>query len=198
MRKRFTPSFLRKTGRILMIVFAFILTAALVAGAMLEANAGQVNNYLGTTTTKITGGGDYDSFEPDYDSASELVQAHIDMGTRLAEEGTVLLKNNDNSALPLEGDEKITLLGLAGTEDGAIYSMITGSLVESSQNVSLYDALTTVGFDINDTVYNVYNSHGTAASELVATTELDISDVESEAGSAAFIQVSLNTATRRL
>lgn len=154
---------MRKAGRIVSVAFALVIAAGCAAGSMLEANADQVNNFLHTQTTTTTGGGDYDSFTPDEEylnsngsaNTDALVQAHIDMGTRLAEEGSVLLKNS-SSALPLAGTEKVTLMGYRSTPNNAIYGMDIGSPEEASQNVSFHDALEAAGFDVNETVCDAY------------------------------------------
>ncbi len=149
---------IRKTGRILMIAFALVFAASYAAGSMLEDNADQVNNFLGTKNTTLKNVGDYDSYTADYKNTSELVEAHEKIGTRLGEEGSVLLKNSD-SALPLStSDEKVTLLGFRSTADYAIYGMDIGSMVEPSQNVTFEDALTETGFDVNETVCDAYNT----------------------------------------
>ncbi len=163
--KHKTINHLRKTGRILTCVFTLVFGIGYVAGIMLEENADQVNNFLGTRTSTTTGGGTYDSFTPDSKylnadgsaNTDALVQAHIDMGTRLAEEGTVLLKN-ENNALPLStsSNNKVTLMGYRSTASYALYGMTIGSPVASSQNVSFRDALTTIGFDVNDVVADAY------------------------------------------
>lgn len=156
---------MRKTGRILMMSFSLILAAGFAAGSMLEANADQVNNFLGTRTYKTTGGGTYDTFVPDEQylnsdgsaNTEALVAAHREMGIRLAEEGSVLLKNKSN-ALPLATSDKITLMGFRSTANYAIYGMDIGSPVTASQNVSFQSALTEVGFDVNATVCDAYNT----------------------------------------
>ncbi len=182
-KKLFTPSFVRKSGRILMIVFSAILTASVAAGAMLEANSDQVNNYLGTKTTETTGGGSYDTYTPDEEylnadgsaNTAALVEAHKQLGIQMAEEGTVLLKNK-NSALPLSSSEmNVTLLGYASTAAGANYGMSVGSPEAESQNVSFYEALTDAGFSVNSTIYKAYTSVG-------GSSEPSLTSVASAAG----------------
>ncbi len=156
---------MRKTGRILMMSFSLILAAGFAAGGMLEANADQVNNFLNTKTYKTTGGGEYNSFTPDEEylnsdgsaNTDALVSAHKQMGIRLAEEGSVLLKNRNN-ALPLSTSDKITLMGFRSTSAHAIYGMDIGSPVTAAQNVSFQTALTDTGFGVNATVCDAYNA----------------------------------------
>ncbi len=163
--KHKTVNRMRKTGRVLTCVFTLIFGIGYVAGIMLEENADQVNNFLGTRTETTTGGGEYNSFTPDSKyrnedgsaNTSALVQEHIDMGTRLAEEGSVLLKN-ENNALPLSSSNKITLMGYRSTAAYSLYGMTIGSPVASAQNVSFRSALETIGFDVNDTVADAYET----------------------------------------
>ena len=53
------------------------------------------------------------TYSSEYGSTTELVQAIADVGERMNEEGSVLLKNN--GALPLSSDEtqKVSLLGFS-------------------------------------------------------------------------------------
>lgn len=157
---------LRKTGRVLMILCAFLLAAGMAAGSMLEANADQVNNFLGTRTSATAGVGDFEAFKADEEylnsdgsaNTDALVAAHREMGIRLAEEGSVLLKNENNSALPLNGDENVTLMGFRSTAAYSVSGMDIGSPEASAQNVSFRDALGEVGFSVNDVVADAYET----------------------------------------
>ncbi len=152
--------------RVLMVVFALIFLLGFVVGSLLEANKAQVNRYLGTTTEKVSVPEDSESFEtytPDYDSTSDLIDAHIAFGTKLSQEGTVLLKN-DAAALPLVTDDTnasdvhITLYGVSSAPSGAYYGMKMGGIVDPSQSVSLYDALKDRGFDVNKDMNDYYEA----------------------------------------
>ncbi len=174
---------MRKTGRVMIMAFAIVLTACFAAGAMLESNADQVNNYLHTRTTVTSGGGDYDTFLPDEKYLNDdgtantdaIVAAHREMGIKLAEEGSVLLKNKNSDgkdALPLSAaDTKVTLMGFRSTKDYANYGMDIGSPEEASQNVSFRDALIEAGFQVNGVVCDAYDavSAGSAYAASVGT-----------------------------
>ena len=56
------------------------------------------------------------TYKSDYSSTTELLDSIEDLGERMSEEGTVLLKN-ENNALPLSKDEtqKLSLLGFPAT-----------------------------------------------------------------------------------
>ena len=94
------------------------LTALLFgATAVVNTNADFINTHLGTSNYIVvdnSNGEDIDStyFKSDYEKLSDLVDAKLEMAELIAEEGTVLLKN-DNAALPLDiSSEKVTLWGM--------------------------------------------------------------------------------------
>ena len=76
-----------------------------------------IDKFLGTKSTKLvtedSDGTDLYTFKSNYTSTTELLHGIQDVGERMSEEGSVLLKNN--GALPLTQDEtqKITLLGFS-------------------------------------------------------------------------------------
>ena len=107
------------------------LTALLFgASAIVNANAAFINTHLGTTNYKVvdtSDGADIDStyFKSDYESLPDLVEAKLELAEQIAEEGTVLLKN-DNAALPLDiSSEKVTLWGM--NSSNATYGGMIGS-----------------------------------------------------------------------
>lgn len=139
------------------------LCAALVfvgstAGTALETNRNMVDGFLGTKSyvvqTDTSDGELYTTFTADYANTDELVAAHQAAGETLAEEGSVLLKNN--GALPLaETARKVTLLGLRA-DAKTIYGATVGVSVPDAQNVSLTTALTERGFSVNTTANEAY------------------------------------------
>ncbi|MCD8294361.1 MAG: glycoside hydrolase family 3 C-terminal domain-containing protein, partial [Clostridia bacterium] len=158
--------------RMLAIIFVIVFVLGYVVGALLEANAAQVNRVLKTTTSRVEADEElYATYTPDdayvtYDEdgniiagdTEALVQAHKDLGEKLSEEGSVLLKND--SALPLTASSaKVTLFGRASAPSGSYYGMNIGGTVESSQNVSLYDALVTRGVDVNSAMTDYYEAN---------------------------------------
>ena len=84
-------------------------------------------------------GGNY--FLSDYDTVTDVVKAGQELGRELVEEGVVLLKNEDN-ALPLKTEKKISLFGKN------LYSKMGG----------LPTALRNAGFEVNGTLENFYNN----------------------------------------
>ncbi len=170
-------SFMKKhigIWRILVIVFALIMMLGLVIGQLLEDNASQVNAKLRTRTTSYEADEDLftlytpdDEYNTGTDNTKNLIADHVNVGTELSQEGTVLLKND--GALPLvtsdtkAEDLKITLFGVGSSFSGAQYGMAMGGKVESSQSVSLHDALQDRGADVNDDMETYYDGNASDA-----------------------------------
>jgi beta-glucosidase len=141
------------------------LTALLFgASAIVNANAAFINTHLGTTNYKVvdtSDGADIDStyFKSDYESLSDLVEAKLELAEQIAEEGTVLLKN-DNAALPLDiSSEKVTLWGM--NSSNATYGGMIGSTpttAEGQKKLTIEQAFAEKGYDLNKDFIDFYAS----------------------------------------
>ena len=140
---------------------AALLLISYTAGVSLESNRNVVDGFLKTQSTKIVTEGDeelWTTYVADYDTTDELVAKHEEMGERLSEEGSVLLKNN--GTLPLSGSvKKVTLLGLRA-DAKTNYGATIGLSVNEEQNVSLTEALKEAGIEVNETVNSIYQTIG--------------------------------------
>lgn len=126
--------------------------------------SGTLNMYLGTTTSKIVYPENMSEEDTTYyksaygDFSAEnlqlLIQDTYDESVLEQEEGSVLLKN-DNSALPLASDSRVTLFGHAWVQPvyapGGANSSASGDYL-----ITPYDALTNAGFSVNQSLYNAY------------------------------------------
>ena len=103
-------------------IFCIILALSMILGSVLEANAGTIDTYLGTLSSRTVSENPedlYTKYKPSGDVLNEdgtgnstaLIQAAIDLGRREAAEGAVLLKN-ENNTLPLSSGANVTLLGI--------------------------------------------------------------------------------------
>ncbi len=119
-----------------------------------------INRALGVSGTKIiqatnTDAIDTEYFKSDYKSDDELMAADKKIAEELTEEGSVLLKNNNN-ALPIQKTEKITLLGHSSCN---MLVCGTGSAdIKADGAPNLYETLTKRGFDVNKTVWDYYSN----------------------------------------
>ena len=103
-------------------LFAFLLSVFVIVGLVLEEFSTNVDSVLGTKSTLLVSDDDgelYSTFTPDEEflnadgtgNSTAIIQKAIDIGRQEGQEGTVLLKN-DNNALPLDQGSDVTLLGL--------------------------------------------------------------------------------------
>ena len=86
----------------------------------------------------------------DYTTLEDAQAAAAELAIQIASEGDVLLKNND-SALPLRGNERISIFGVAQDE-------LAGS---TDSDVLLTDALEAEGFQVNKSLREYYEKIGT-------------------------------------
>ena len=133
------------------VCFALLLALIIVLNCVAVYWSGALESYFG-----FIGASGIGPYESDY-TDEELLQAEIDLATDIVEDGTVLLEN-ENNALPLSANDRVTLFGIVS------YSWVGtssyGSAGSASTNVSLKEALEGQGFAVNDTVWNYYEDSG--------------------------------------
>lgn len=148
--------------KILLHVTLVLYGLTAVAGSIMLANKGAINNALGIETSVSTGGGDGNMyFETDFENMAEVKAATKEIIEETMEEGVVLLKN-ENSALPLSKGDAVNLYGFA-----SYYTVVTGqgSGVGDATTgvVTLQEGLTAAGLTVNADLNNWYKSQGQAA-----------------------------------
>ena len=142
-------------------VWRGLLTIFLSLSIALMSLSGVVNTWrsvidqaLGTSSTITTSD---DKFVSKYSTTNELVNAHVDLGERVAEEGVVLLKND--GVLPLSSDNpRVTLLGM-----GSSYPFLggtMGSTITGATQRDLVLALKERGYEVNPTMLDIYEILG--------------------------------------
>lgn len=135
----------------------FLSTAVALSSLTVVAQTwrGVIDSALGTASTVMTND---DKFVSVYETTQDLITAHVDLGERIAEEGVVLLKN-ENSALPLQKDQlKVTLFGM-----GSSYPFMggtMGSTIEGASQKNLVQALQERGYEVNPTMLGIYETLG--------------------------------------
>ena len=144
---------------------ACVTAFALVGTNIVNGFRTDIDKFLGTSSIKvITESGDAGeiyTYSSDYANTTELVKAIADVGERMSEEGTVLLKNN--GALPLSSAEKgkISLLGFSSYHPvmgGIMGSSLTPNAGTDADTVDFVGALKARGFSYNSTLESLYAS----------------------------------------
>ena len=97
------------------------------------------------------------AYESDYASKAEALQAGLDLNERIAEEGMILMKN-ENGALPLAKGAKVTMLGYAGYNPNAGASANGGdaSAGAAIAQATVISSLNDAGFELNPAVSETY------------------------------------------
>ena len=127
------------------VIFNVIFTVA-------NSWAGKVDELLGTSSTGIQRSNDPADYryQSDYAKASDLVDAEIAFSTRASAEGSVALKG-----LPAIAGKNVTLFGMRSGEKMQFGGSM-GELIQTSQAVTLADALTKEGFSVNPDMVKFY------------------------------------------
>ncbi len=128
--------------RVLKKIFANVMVGLLVLVTFLNSLAGQfsgqINGFLGISTSQIVGGDDGEYvryYESKFNSVADLKAAGLDKAKEVEAEGAVLLKNN--GVLPIKGTE-VSLFGataispvFGGTGSGAVNTADAPSFVDA-------------------------------------------------------------------
>lgn len=143
---------------------AALLALTVSATTVVNDHRTDIDKFLGTSSTKIVTDGDVDTsnmytYTSDYSNTTELVQAIADVGERMSEEGSVLLKNN--GALPLTSDEtkKVSLLGFSSyypVQGGDMGSSLTPNVGTDADTVDFVGTLKAKGFVVNTQLQDMY------------------------------------------
>lgn len=119
-------------------------------------NSGQVNVFLGCQPPSQPATGDTNYYPSAYESVEEMRAAEVLNEIQTQQEGSVLLRN-ENAALPLKKNPKVTLFGRTAA-DPIYRGGSGGSALNPNNTVSLYDAFKAKGIQVNESVYNALKS----------------------------------------
>ena len=155
----------RRVWRGVTTATASLLALSVCASTVVDGFRTDIDKFLGTKSTKLvtenSDGTDLYTFKSDYTSTTELLHGIQDVGGRMSEEGSVLLKNN--GALPLTKDEtqKITLLGFSSyypVQGGDMGSSLVENTGTDADTVDMVGAFKAKGFGLNQTVADMYEA----------------------------------------
>lgn len=137
---------MKKVGKIISLCSIGVILGALVAGNIYGVMKAPI------ITTFLFGTGDRTGGTEEQARSDKLCQ-------KIAEEGIVLLKNQDN-ALPLETKD-LNVFGWSSTDQGFLFSGIGSgsSTISDNKKVSLLSGLEKDGFNINQDLVKFYNDY---------------------------------------
>ncbi len=136
-------------------LFALILCLTSFGAGLAFHREGDVNLFLGTLPPVQAATDDTTYFASSYASKDEMREALKAYQIENQEEGSVLLRN-ENNALPLDPSAKVTLFGFAAATP--VYH--GGSGGPANSGINLYDALKEEGVAVNETVYSAIVAAG--------------------------------------
>ena len=119
--------------RIITVTFATIFAITTLVSSIMIDNSAAINDFFGVQTSRIeynTDGstGDTEYFKSSFNSVKEVKQNGEKVIQEVMEEGATLLKN-DNNALPLKKDAKISLFSVSSVDP-----IITGTGSSGTSN----------------------------------------------------------------
>lgn len=142
----------------ILILFALIVT--IVGNSIALKWDGALTAYFGEVGGGVSGeqseGTDNQYFKSNYNSQEELEEAQKALAEQIVGEGTVLLKNS-NDTLPLAEGAKVSLFGIASASASAAGS---GSGASNRAASTLYQALEVTGFKVNSELNEFYVNSG--------------------------------------
>lgn len=158
---------------------SFFLVASTLGMNCMMGYQGTINQALGISTSKVVNESDSETedttyFESEYgelnaENLQKLIADTYDESVMEQEEGSVLLKN-ENNALPLSAEEtRITLFGHAVAQPLYKSNSAGSGGYEGEYCIDLYTAMTDAGFAVNDTLFDAYQSSSTSRSSGVAS-----------------------------
>lgn len=136
-------------------VTASVMALSIVGADIADGYRARIDSALGTQSYVTKNDEDSARFVSDYATFDEMKAAAKDIAVREGEEGTVIMKN-DNDVLPLSG-KSVALFGLAAY---APYPYAKGDLKAGNEDaVDLVQAFTDAGVEINQTVMDFYQKN---------------------------------------
>ena len=151
----------RNIWRGLALTCCFLLSVSIMMGNILERYRTSVDAFFGTrsqstVTRELEDSGDAWTYQSLFTSAQEAYNGFREFAIKESQETTALLKN-ENNALPLAVDAKITMLGIRSY--APVYGSNGGSVTDGKSTVEIFDAFTERGFQINPSMLTAYQSY---------------------------------------
>lgn len=146
----------KPAGKAPVIVVSILLIVALIVNVVCIQLFSAINTFMAANlNSRLPGShGSVTAEQLTPEQAKEAAQA---MAQELAAEGIVLLENK-NAALPLEGGAKVNLFGYASISP--LYGGTGSGASDESASVDLVQGLTNAGFEVNQELVDFYKNSG--------------------------------------
>lgn len=145
------------SGKVLTSIGAVLVALAVIITGAASYFSGVLDTYVGlgeAKTVQKPGSENWDSqyYSTDYSSAEEIDKAAKETTKAIAGEGITLLINN--GVLPLQTPMSVSLFGRRSVD--TVWGGTGSGAGDAGQCTSIADALTGVGFKVNDTLTKLY------------------------------------------
>ena len=145
----------------LSMICALLLVCSILAGSIFERYRTSVDAFFGTRSQTLVTATSEDeadawTFVSDFTTAQEAYEGFQEFAIRESQETYALLKN-ENSALPIASDAKITLFGVRSY--APVYGNNGGSTPDGKSTVEIFDAFAQRGFQINPSMLAAYEAN---------------------------------------
>ena len=140
----------------LTILFGFVAVVCIIALVAFSTFPETINLYLDADFYEVVDGDDtVVYYESDFESNEERVEYENALVAEVEAEGATLLMNEDD-ALPLASGSKVTLFSSSSVN--LVYGGTGSGNVDTEYAVDLRDACEAVGFEVNETMWDFYET----------------------------------------
>lgn len=147
---------IKRICAVFLALVVILLTAATAVAIPLANNyAAMISMALGQSTVKTEGGSNPQYYESAYSTEDAMAFQAEEMCQELEREGMVLLKN-ENNALPLKQEAKVSLLGQNSVD--LVYGGAGAGSVDTSKAGNLKEAMESAGFQVNQALWDFYET----------------------------------------
>lgn len=147
---------IKRICAVFLALVVILLTGATAVAIPLSNNyAAMISMALGQSTVKTEGGSNPQYYESAYSTEDAMAFQAEEMCQELEREGMVLLKN-ENNALPLKQEAKVSLLGQNSVD--LVYGGAGAGSVDTSKAGNLKEAMESAGFQVNQALWDFYET----------------------------------------
>ena len=168
----------KPAGKAPVIVVSVLLVVALIVNVVCIQMFAAINTFMAANLNSRLPGA-HGSATAEQLTPAEAKEAALAMARELAAEGIVLLENK-NGALPLEGGAKVNLFGYATVSP--LYGGTGSGASDTSANVDLVQGLTNAGLEVNQELVDFYKNSGVKRENQAGFTGSDFTPAEVPAG----------------